>query len=98
MRSKEKIKTSVIRTDSISNEGYEYLYRLTSKESESVASYRMPLYSIHIELKTPEGLTTERCAKDCFADIGKALVFYDRIVKNLITPINLPYFMEDELN
>ncbi len=97
MRSKEKIKTSVIRNDSVINEGYEYNYCLYAKESNNVASYRMPLYSIHIELKTPEGDITERCAKDCFADIGKALVFYDRIVKNLITPMNLPYFMEDEL-
>ena len=44
-----------------------------------------------------DGKKTEATAKDLFADVGKALVFYDRMVQNLATPIDLPYIIEDEL-
>ena len=43
------------------------------------------------------GEKTEAVAKDVFADIGKAVVFFDKIVQNKATPLNLYYIIEDEI-
>ena len=94
---KVKCKESVIRQQCIENEGAEYRYMLIVKESESVTSYRMPLYSIQIEMVDNLGGHTEARASDIFSDVGKAIVFYDRMVRNLATPIDLPYIIEDEI-
>ena len=32
-----------------------------------------------------------------FADAGKAILFYEKLVKNLATPIDLAYIIEDEI-
>ena len=34
---------------------------------------------------------------EIFADIGKAITFFDEIVDNLVTPIDLPYILEDRI-
>ena len=98
MRKKDRTKESVIRQHRITNEGAEYNYTLIMKESDNVTSYRMPLYSIKIEMTDPDGAQTEAKVSDIFADVGKALVFYERMVSNLATPIDLPYILEDEIS
>ena len=37
-------------------------------------------------------------ARDVFASEEKATAFFEKIVDNLATPINLPYIIEDELH
>ncbi len=73
-----------------------YEYELTRSTSTRVASYRLPLYSITVRL-TLDGKTTEASLNEVFADVGKATVLYEMLVKNLVTPIDLPYVMEDRI-
>lgn len=74
-----------------------YRYRLIRAKSLKVASYLMPLYSIHVSL-TRDGITTENSLENVFSDIGKALVFFEQISKNLATPADLPYILEDKIS
>ena len=45
-----------------------------------------------------EGNHTENSVNDVFADVGKALVFFDTLVEYLATPIDLPYILEDKIS
>ncbi len=88
---------TVVKAATVEQDGACYRYSLIKKPSGHVSSYGIPLYSIQIELTDSDGRRTEACAGDVFVDIGKALVFFDRMVKNLATPIDLAYVIEDEL-
>ena len=88
----------VIKNESVTNDGAMYTYKLIMNESNKVASYRLPLYSISIEMTDEEGKKTNAHSPDLFADVGKALVFFRKLVDNLATPINLPYILEDEMH
>ena len=89
--------TVVIRTNTVNEDGANYKYKLYMQQSGNVASYKLPLYSIGIEMTDRDGNYTEARVADVFSDIGKALVFYERLVSNLATPLNLPYILEDEM-
>ena len=95
---KEKLHKTVIRANTVLSEGAEYKYSLYSTQSSRVASYRLPLYSISVELTDVDGNSTFAKIGDVFSDIGKAIIFYDRLVKHLATPIDLPYILEDEIS
>ena len=95
---KEKLLESVIRANTVLSDGNEYKYSLFARESANVASYRIPLYSISVKMTDSEGNETHATVGDIFADVGKALVFYDRLVRHLATPIDLPYILEDEIS
>ena len=88
---------TVVKSATVERDGAEFRYSLIKKDSGAVSSFGIPLYSIQIELTDSDGRRTEACAGDVFVDIGKALVFFDRMVKNLATPIDLAYVIEDEL-
>ncbi len=94
---RNEIKETVIKQEKRNVEGSVYDYSLIMSESTGVASYRLPLYSIQIEMTDTEGNTTEAISRDLFADVGKAIVFFRRLVDNLATPLNLPYILEDEM-
>ena len=98
MTNKEKLKTDVIRANTVKNEGAEYRYTLYSSESPRVASYKIPLYSISVEMTDKYGRETASTISDVFSDIGKAIVFYDKLLTHLATPIDLPYILEDEIS
>ena len=85
-----------IKRDKVEADGAIYLYNLVARESGRVVSYRIPLYSIGITMIDKDGKETKAEARDAFADIGKALVFYEKVVEHLATPLNLPYVLEDE--
>ena len=95
---KEKLRTTVIRANTVLSNGNEYRYSLYSRESARVASYRIPLYSISVEMTDENGNETNATIGDVFSDVGKAIIFYDRIVRHLVTPLNLPYILEDEIS
>ena len=96
--SKAVIRDKIIRKEIREADGAKYCYTLVMSESNKVASYRLPLYSISIEMIDEEGKKTNANSPDLFADVGKALVFFRRLVDNLATPINLPYILEDEMH
>lgn len=76
--------------------GIIYRYILSAKKSEQVASFNLPLYSIEI-IMTKDGEVTRNVAKEIFADIGKAISFFEKLANNLATPIDLPYILEDRI-
>jgi len=97
---KETLKpTSVnIRTEMREMDGVGYKYDLTMRESLHIASYGIPLYSIAVSMRTDDGQTTSANAVDIFASSDKAIAFFEKLVANLVTPIDLPYVIEDELS
>ena len=94
---KSQVIGKVIKKELCEKDGASYSYSLIVNESTSVASYRLPLYSIAIEMIDADGKKTNAETHDLFADVGKALVFFRKLVDNLATPLNLPYILEDEL-
>ena len=98
MRQKEDTRDTVIRRDLASDGRNSFEYELIMKESSRVASYRIPLYSIKVRMIDELGRCSESDLKDAFADPGKALVLYEKIVRNLATPIDLAYIHEDEMS
>ena len=98
MKQKEKMKEMIIRKDDCSDEKNRYTYLLLMKESSNVASYGIPLYSIRVEMVDETGRLTSAEIKDVFADAGRAIFFYEKLVRNLATPIDLAYILEDEIS
>ena len=91
--------TEVIRTEVRKKDGYEYKYSLSLSEGQRVASYGIPLYSISVEMTAPSTEeATKSDATNLFSDLSKATGFFDKIVDNLATPIDLPYIVEDEFS
>ena len=87
----------ILRNDKVTDGGILYEYTLLSSESTRVASFKLPLYSVTVKM-TMDGKTTEAGVHDVFADLGKATLFYEKIVKNLATPIDLTYILEDKIS
>lgn len=98
MRSNSKVSRRIMREEERREGGYSYKYTLSVCESVSVASYKLPLYSITVALTDAEGNTTCGDTREIFADLGKANSFFDKLVRNLATPINLAYVVEDEIS
>ena len=97
MMSKITITDRIIKREVREADGAIYRYNLVMTESNKVASYRLPLYSIEIEMTDKDGNVTSARARDLFADVGKALSFFKMLHENLATPLNLPYIIEDEM-
>ena len=95
--SKTAIKDKVIRQEIREADGAKYCYTLIMSESNKVASYRIPLYSIEIEMTDKDGNVTNAKTKEIFADVGKAISFFRKLSENLATPLNLLYILEDEM-
>jgi hypothetical protein len=94
---KTVVKDTVIITDVREAEGATYRYTLIMSESNKVASYKLPLYSIEIEMTDKDGNVTNARTKEIFADVGKAISFFRKLSENLATPLNLLYILEDEM-
>ena len=92
-----KTADTVIRREERCVGGDTYVYRLIMKESASLASYRITLYSVAVEFCGADGRRTEGEIRDAFADPGRAILFFEMLVKNLVTPIDLPYILEDSM-
>ena len=93
MKSKDP-QTAVIKEISKTADGIAYVYRLIVNRSSRVASYNLPLYSIEVTMDSEAG-HTEYCARELFSDVGRALVFLSYLAEHLVTPLNLPYVIED---
>ncbi len=89
----------IIRTEVREKDGFEYKYSLTLSDGKQVASYGIPLYSVTVEMKAKtDESKTKSDVQDLFSDFNKATGFFDKIVDNLATPIDLPYIIEDEFS
>ena len=87
----------VIRREERREDRHSYLYELLMREGENVACWRMPLYSIRINMTDAYGNEGRADAHDLFTDEEKAISFFEKLVRNLATPIDLPYVLEDEM-
>lgn len=95
--SKVVMKDTVIKREVKEVGGAKYTYSLLMSESGKVASYKLPLYSVEIEMTDAEGVYTKARTAEIFADVGKAISFFRMLEENLATPLNLPYIIEDEM-
>ena len=93
---KQTNEVSIIRDITKADNGIIYRYVLFCEKSEKVASFSIPLYSIEVSM-TKDGELTSNVAKELFADIGKAVAFFEKLADNLATPIDLPYVIEDRI-
>ncbi len=98
MKSSSLTKETLIRRERKEEGDFSYTYDLIMKESDRTTSYRISLYTIRVTLTDSEGIRTEAEVRDAFADFGRAVLFYDKIVRNLCTPVNLCYILEDEIS
>ena len=98
MGKKSKIKQKILKSNKINSDGIEYVYTLLENESDNVASYRLSLYSIRVEMTDIDGKHSYAEVNDVFCDVGKAILFYEMLIKNLATPIDLPYILEDKIS
>ena len=97
MRQKQHSIDTIIRKEERRDETHSYRYELCMCRGSDVASFRIPLYSIKISMIDAHGNDTFAEVRDVFADAGKAIMFYEKIVRNLATPIDLAYILEDEI-
>lgn len=98
MGKRDVITERIIREDERTDGGLSYLYRLAVCENDRHASFRIPLYSVYVNMTDADGEETSASIKNAFCDAGQALIFYDKVVKNLATPIDLTYIFEDEMH
>ena len=94
---KTKISDARVRSELREKDGIEYRYDLIMRKSSRVASYQIPLYSVSVEMKKADGEVSNATTRDIFSDVGKALVFFERLVSSLASPTELRYIVEDEL-
>ncbi len=85
----------LLRAEERTGDGAVYRYSLTVRESDRVASFGLPLYSVAVEMAGADGISAQK-AEDCFSDERKANGFFSMLVDHLATPIDLPYILEDE--
>ena len=97
MRNKIKTNETTIRREVREDDGAQYTYTLVMHESRATASFGIPLYSVRIEMTDAEGNKSDSEVGDVFADAGRAIVFYEKLVRNLATPIDLAYVLEDDI-
>ena len=94
---KDNITKTVIRKEERRDSDNKYSYELTMKKSACVASWQIPLYSITVNMTDKNGNDTRADATDAFSNAEKAIKFYEKVVNNLATPIDLVYILEDEM-
>ena len=87
----------VIRKEQKFDKGSSYLYELVVRRGDSIANWQVPLYSVRINMVDPNGNNRQADAMDIFSDKTEAEEFFDKIVRNLATPIDLAYILEDEM-
>lgn len=93
---KTSAETIVLREER-TDEFFLYIYELIHREGRQTADWRLPLYSVRISLTDKYGKTCTKEAVDIFTDKERAVSFFDRLVRNLATPIDLGYVVEDEI-
>lgn len=88
---------NLVRKEEKSEDGYSYTYELLVRRGVRTADFGLSLYSIKISMTDPSGNRSEREATDVFSSSNEAVRFFDRLVRNLATPIDLCYVVEDEV-
>ena len=93
----QRLCDKVVRTERREACGCQYTYELIQREGGLTHDWRLSLFSIRISMTDAKGRSSEREARDLFTDRADATEFFERLVRNLATPLNLGYVVEDEL-
>ena len=96
MKRRGKTIETVIRRDVRYDGENHYEYELIAAESDGSVGMRLTLYSICTRMTDKDESVSEARINEAFADAGQAILFYDKVVRNLATPIDLRYVLEDE--
>jgi hypothetical protein len=91
------VASKILRTEERECDGASYVYTLSTTRGQRVASFGLTLYSIGICMTDSDGNVTHSSLDEIFSESKKAIRFFNRLVDNLATPIDLPYILEDEL-
>lgn len=92
MKHKVTPKQETIRETIVASDGYTYKYSL------SVDKNTNSMYSLKVVMSSTEGEVRSDTASVAMSDGGRAIAFYNKLVRNLATPANLKYCIEDELS
>lgn len=95
--SNSKFASKILRKEERATEDSSYSYELIMREGDSTACWGMPLYSIRVNMRDSSGVSRSADARDIFSDRRKAVSFFEKLVRNLATPIDLAYIVEDEM-
>jgi len=90
-------KETLIRKEVAQDSNNTYSYELIMKESHKLSGFRLPLYTIRVGFTDENGNTSNAEVSEMFADPGKAILFFEKLVRNLATPIDTAYILEDEI-
>ena len=78
-------------------DGVIYVYKLLLNEGVRYSTIGIPLDSIEVEMENiKDGKLTNARAGELFSEEKKANAFFEKLVRNLATPIDLCYIVEDE--
>ena len=94
----QKLVDTVVRSEERFDEGISYSYKLLMRKGDSTVDWQLPLYSFRVSMIDKDGIARHADARDIFSDEEKASAFFDKIVRNLATPIDLAYIIEDEMH
>ncbi len=90
-------KSEIVKDVTRVENGIIFRYILSARSSGKVASFQLPLYSVEV-IMTKDGEVTRNKVEDVFSDVGKALNFFEQVSRNLATPIDLTYVLEDKIS
>lgn len=94
---KQKILERIVEKEERCRDDFKYTYELILREGKRVADFRLPLYSIRVSMTDPKGNSSEKEVNDLFTNPDRAVEFFNKLVRNLATPIDLGYVVEDEV-
>lgn len=94
MKQSEKMNATVVRTETVHENGFTYRYVLYFRQDPHT-SYRPPLYSVRAELTQEDGATYAAEVTDVFADPGHALIFFSLCHEHLVMPMHLSEVLAD---
>lgn len=94
---KQGLCDKVVTREERAADGCLYTYELTMRQGERTVDWRLPLYSVKVKMTDAEGKSSQREARDLFTCPKRARAFFDKLVRNLATPIDLGYVVEDEI-
>ncbi len=92
MRRRAMPEQETIRETIIASGGYTYKYTLSAAKGADA------MYSLKIVMRGDEGDSRSNTASVAISDGGRAIAFYNKLVRNLATPSNLQYCIEDEFS
>ena len=93
----KQMNEKIIRQEEIESGKYCYRYELTERRGRRMADFGVRLYSVTVSMTDENGRVKRSEATDLFSSKRKATEFFDKIVRNLATPIDLKYVIEDEI-